>query len=34
MKQLTAANKKALVFKNNGRVVTDSLMIAEMFEKT
>ncbi|HDR3433500.1 TPA: Rha family transcriptional regulator [Bacillus thuringiensis] len=34
MNQLTAANEQALVFENNGRVVTDSLMIAEMFEKT
>ncbi|AND06614.1 Rha family transcriptional regulator [Bacillus thuringiensis] len=34
MNQLTAANEQALVFENNGKVVTDSLMIAEMFEKT
>jgi len=34
MNQLTAANEQALVFENNGKVVTDSLMIAEMFVKT
>ncbi|MES5847965.1 MULTISPECIES: ORF6C domain-containing protein [unclassified Bacillus cereus group] len=34
MNQLTAANEQALVFENNGKIVTDSLMIAEMFEKT
>ncbi|WP_142326405.1 Rha family transcriptional regulator, partial [Bacillus thuringiensis] len=34
MNQLTAANEQSLVFENNGKVVTDSLMIAEMFEKT
>ncbi|MBG0969153.1 Rha family transcriptional regulator [Bacillus sp. SRB3LM] len=34
MNQLTVANEQALVFENNGKVVTDSLMIAEMFEKT
>ncbi|UIJ65392.1 ORF6C domain-containing protein [Bacillus cereus] len=34
MAKLTAANEHALVFENNGKVVTDSLMIAEMFEKT
>ncbi|MDA2638790.1 ORF6C domain-containing protein [Bacillus cereus] len=34
MSQLTVVNEQALVFENNGKVVTDSLMIAEMFEKT
>ncbi|HDR6285640.1 TPA: ORF6C domain-containing protein [Bacillus cereus] len=34
MDQLTVANEQSLVFENNGKVVTDSLMIAEMFEKT
>ncbi|MGH0789318.1 Rha family transcriptional regulator [Bacillus cereus] len=34
MAKLTAANEQALVFENNGKVVTDSLMIAEMFKKT
>ncbi|MRA82594.1 phage regulatory protein, partial [Bacillus thuringiensis] len=34
MNHLTVANEQALVFENNGKVVTDSLMIAEMFEKT
>ncbi|MRA84297.1 phage regulatory protein, partial [Bacillus thuringiensis] len=34
MNQLTVANEQALVFENKGKVVTDSLMIAEMFEKT
>lgn len=34
MNQLTAANEQALVFENHGKVVTDSLMIAEMFVKT
>jgi len=34
MNQLTVANEQALVFENSGKVVTDSLMIAEMFEKT
>ncbi|MFT4142710.1 MAG: ORF6C domain-containing protein [Bacillus sp. (in: firmicutes)] len=34
MNQLTVANEQSLVFENNGKVVTDSLMIAEMFEKT
>ncbi|EOP90842.1 Rha family transcriptional regulator, partial [Bacillus cereus] len=34
MNHLTVANEQALVFENNGKVVTDSLMIAEMFVKT
>ncbi|HDR7393849.1 Rha family transcriptional regulator [Bacillus toyonensis] len=34
MDQLTVANEQTLVFESNGKVVTDSLMIAEMFEKT
>ncbi|HDR7791057.1 ORF6C domain-containing protein [Bacillus cereus group sp. Bc252] len=33
MNQLTVANEQALVFENNGKVVTDSLKIAEVFNK-
>ncbi|MEC3079084.1 Rha family transcriptional regulator, partial [Bacillus tropicus] len=33
MDQLTVANEQALVFENNGKVVTDSLKIAEVFNK-
>ncbi|OLR27533.1 Rha family transcriptional regulator [Bacillus cereus] len=33
MAKLTAVNEQALVFENNGKVVTDSLKIAEVFNK-
>ncbi|MFB6585662.1 Rha family transcriptional regulator [Bacillus thuringiensis] len=33
MNQLKVANEQALVFENNGKVVTDSLKIAEVFNK-
>ncbi|AOM09647.1 Rha family transcriptional regulator [Bacillus thuringiensis] len=33
MNQLTVANEQALVFENNGKVVTDSLKIAKVFNK-
>lgn len=33
MNHLTVANEQALVFENNGKVVTDSLKIAEVFNK-
>ncbi|MCU4757432.1 ORF6C domain-containing protein [Bacillus cereus] len=34
MDKLTVVEEQVLVFENNGKVVTDSLMMAEMFEKT